>query len=298
MNGDKIYTSSFYGDSTRWFIGTVEDNVDPMKLGRVRVRIRGLHSDSQIDIQTSDLPWAQVAVPTTEGGTSGIGRNPGLLPGAEVFGYFLDGKSSQLPLVLGSIPKIESPSDVQRAFNSKNQRVNASYKSGNVGPGTGVTGERNITSPTSPVSYGAAGSSNAEKAFNFFTVNGFTPQQAAGIVGNLMQESGPELNTSIKAAGSEQSFGIAQWNKAAKRYQLLEEFAKDVGKPWTDLDVQLRFILWELENFSYLGLAQVRSAQTIEEATIAFEEKYERPSAPHRSSRINYAKDIYARMKS
>lgn len=102
-------SSNFYGDDTRFFVGVVEDNDDPLEIGRVRVRCFGVHSPYLNDIQIEDLPWASVLLPATEGGTSGIGRSPnGLLPGTYVFGMFLDGKTSQSPLVFGSIPKVET----------------------------------------------------------------------------------------------------------------------------------------------------------------------------------------------
>ena len=60
-------------------------------------------------LKTEDLPWATVLVPATEGGISGTGRSPnGIQQGAWVFGIFLDGKHSQNPLILGSLPKIET----------------------------------------------------------------------------------------------------------------------------------------------------------------------------------------------
>jgi len=109
----KHLPSAFYGDTTRWFIGVVEEvGTDEPKLGRVRVRIFGIHGD-QSDIDTADLPFAQVLVPTTEPGVSGLGKNPLLHPGAHVFGIFVDGKNSQLPLIIGSIPHIETPTNEQ-----------------------------------------------------------------------------------------------------------------------------------------------------------------------------------------
>ena len=98
----------FYGDDTRWFVGRVISLSDPLELGRVRVRIFGIHSDNLEDIPEGDLPWAQTIVPVTEGGSSGLGNNLGIREQAQVFGIFLDGKNSQLPIVLGSIPKIEN----------------------------------------------------------------------------------------------------------------------------------------------------------------------------------------------
>jgi len=105
----------YYGDSMRWFVGTVANHLDPLKIGRVQVRVHGIHSALETDVPTYDLPWAQVVLPTTEGGTSGIGKNPYLQPGAQVVGFFLDGKGSQNPLVIGTIPHVEITSEIQRS---------------------------------------------------------------------------------------------------------------------------------------------------------------------------------------
>lgn len=104
----------YYGDQTRWFIGDVVDINDPLELGRVRVRIYGLHGD---EIARKDLPWAQIVTPITEGGTTGLGGILGIKENAKAFGIFLDGKNSQLPLVLGSMPKLEETSQGGRTTN-------------------------------------------------------------------------------------------------------------------------------------------------------------------------------------
>ena len=101
----------FYGDDVRWFLGVVEDNRnDPEFLGRVRVRIFGLHNAYLDEVPIEKLPWATVLVPPTYGGVSGIGRSPtGIQQGCWVFGMFLDGNHSQNPIILGTIPKTELP---------------------------------------------------------------------------------------------------------------------------------------------------------------------------------------------
>ena len=68
----KTLHNEFYGDETRWWVGIVESVDDPIRQGRVRVRIYGIHSASAEDIPNSALPWAQVVAPVTQGGTSGI----------------------------------------------------------------------------------------------------------------------------------------------------------------------------------------------------------------------------------
>jgi len=100
----------FYGDNNRWFLGNVVSINDPQQLGRIRVRIHGIHSNNKQDIPDDKLPWAQTVVSITEGGTKGLGNNLGIQVDAMVFGIFLDGKDSQLPLVLGSLPKYEENS--------------------------------------------------------------------------------------------------------------------------------------------------------------------------------------------
>lgn len=99
----------FYGDQVRWFTGLVVDNNDPVQLGRIKVRIYGVHPESTLDVPDEDLPWAQTVTPITEGGTTEWGNPLGVQVGALVFGFFMDGTNSQMPLVLGSLPKYEGP---------------------------------------------------------------------------------------------------------------------------------------------------------------------------------------------
>ena len=92
----------FYGDQVRWFIGEVINvKDDPLKLGRAQVRAFGVYDD----IKDTDLPWAQIVVPITQGIHEGKGQNLGILVGTQVFGIFLDGQNSQLPMIIGSVPK-------------------------------------------------------------------------------------------------------------------------------------------------------------------------------------------------
>ena len=59
---------------TEYFYGIVEDRHDPMMIGRVRVRVHGIHTDDKNAIATPDLPWAQVILPTTATDTHGDQR--------------------------------------------------------------------------------------------------------------------------------------------------------------------------------------------------------------------------------
>jgi Gp5 N-terminal OB domain len=101
-------------DGFIWFQGVVEDRYDPLKLGRVRVRCLGIHTDDLHKIPTESLPWAHVMMPITSASMSGIGQSPtGLVDGTWVFGFFRDGESCQEPVIIGSIPGVPEEKAVQ-----------------------------------------------------------------------------------------------------------------------------------------------------------------------------------------
>lgn len=105
-----------------WFTGLVEDRQDPLKAGRVRVRIVGHHVQDKVILPTTDLPWSLVVLPITASGVNGIGQSAtGLVEGSWVFGYFRDGAFRQEPVVLGSLPGIPFASaDPTLGFNDPN----------------------------------------------------------------------------------------------------------------------------------------------------------------------------------
>lgn len=83
-----------------FFYGIVEDRNDPLQVGRVRVRVHGVHTDDKKLISSADLPWSQVLIPTTSAGLSGFGHGHGLVEGTTVFGMFRDDERQDF-LVLG-----------------------------------------------------------------------------------------------------------------------------------------------------------------------------------------------------
>lgn len=85
------------------YTGCVEDRNDPLKLGRCRVRIVGLHTESKISLPTEDLPWAYPIMPVTSAGTSGIGSAPlGPVEGTWVLITFMD-LDEQMPMMIGTM---------------------------------------------------------------------------------------------------------------------------------------------------------------------------------------------------
>ena len=52
-----MYDNNFLGKNNFiWFNGVVEDRNDPQKLGRLRVRCVGIHTDNKDELPTADLP--------------------------------------------------------------------------------------------------------------------------------------------------------------------------------------------------------------------------------------------------
>ena len=91
-------------DGFHWFIGVVEDRNDPLKVGRVRVRAVGYHTENKTILPTEDLPWATVMTSTESSGMSGLGTTPHFLVlGTHIVGFFRD-VDCQEPVILGALP--------------------------------------------------------------------------------------------------------------------------------------------------------------------------------------------------
>ena len=74
-----------------FYIGVVEDNNDPLKVGRVKVRVAGVHSSDKTILPTEDLPWAILNNPVNSASISGIGESPlGIVTGTWCTVIFLD----------------------------------------------------------------------------------------------------------------------------------------------------------------------------------------------------------------
>jgi len=297
----KIIENKFYGDNTRWWMGVVISTRDPLMISRVQVRIHGIHTGNRADIPDADLPWASIVLPPTEGGVSGIGANSQIEETATVIGIFADGKSSQIPIVLGTIPRYEGPNVF--STNSINQGTTG-Y--GEVGPDGIIEYDLSDITLAELENYnelssiGLTGNNNNEIAFNFFIEAGFTDWQAAGIVGNLSVESGvslggtpPFMNPKAEAGGSERSRGIAQWNPSIGRLQKLQKFASNHSLPWDEMKAQLLYLMYELTTQEFLGLGPLTRSMNVETATTVFKDQFERPAGTGNiTERIDRAKQI------
>jgi hypothetical protein len=170
------------------------------------------------------------------------------------------------------------------------------------------------------------GNDNIEKAFRFFISKGLQDYQAAGILGNLIQESNVNPASNNTAANSssvnpssiipgvtERGGGIAQWEDyrgTPTRWTgpsgLLNYVAgkgdftspQGDGKDWKNLTYQLNFMWGELshefKSNKQAGLDELKKAKNVAEATENFENAYERsnPAYTNMPNRIKQANNV------
>jgi hypothetical protein len=100
-----------------WWFGVIEGRMDPMKLGRLQVRVNGYHTDNIKDIPSDKLFWAMPVQGITSAAMNGIGDSPtGIVEGTHVFGFFYDGHNAQIPVILGSIAGIPGEKRTDKGF--------------------------------------------------------------------------------------------------------------------------------------------------------------------------------------
>jgi len=199
----------FFGlDKSFFFFGKVESRDDPLQLGRVQVRIFGLHPDDTNLVATHDLPWAFPIMPINSAMTSGVGHAPvGVLPGSIVVGFFADGIDRQIPMFFGTM----------------------SGGTGHFGAGgDGATGQPDMTSVPPPANIPVSGSvvqkgTAASKILLSRFGSSMKPHMAAAITGNLAHESGLRAiregssndTTPWPRGTSRKGYGWAQWTDTA-----------------------------------------------------------------------------------
>jgi hypothetical protein len=105
------FKTHFVGkDGFIWWIGQIPDEKSwetQIKNGegawgnRYKVRIMGYHPYDDELLKDEDLPWAQVLMPPGNSGSVHRAETVKLAQGDVVIGFFLDGTSAQIPVILG-----------------------------------------------------------------------------------------------------------------------------------------------------------------------------------------------------
>ncbi|MGM9599441.1 MAG: phage tail tip lysozyme [Faecousia sp.] len=172
------------------------------------------------------------------------------------------------------------------------------------------------------------GLSNQDIIWNFFKNQGFTDAAVAGILGNIEQESGYMPNN-LQSSANDRSgmtdaqfttavdngtisrsefissskfgaapnytygYGLVQWTYSTRKAGFYD-YAKSQGTSIANLTTQLNYILremsWESGLFDYL-----KTATSVSDATVYFQDHYERPGSPQTAKRIAYAEAAFAK---
>ena len=121
---------------------------------------------------------------------------------------------------------------------------------------------------------------------NFFMNKGLTKNQAKGIYGNIMQESGGKHN--IVSRDGHNSYGLAQWTGTRKA----RLFSKYGTNP--TVNQQLEYLWDELNSTEKNALSALRNTTTVADATKVFMQKFERPAnwAANFKNRLKHANSV------
>ena len=121
---------------------------------------------------------------------------------------------------------------------------------------------------------------------NFFMNKGLTKNQAKGIYGNIMQESGGKHN--IVSRDGYNSYGLAQWTGTRKA----RLFSKYGTNP--TVNQQLEYLWDELDSTEKGALDALRNTSTVADATKVFMQKFERPAnwAANFKNRLKHANSV------
>jgi len=149
MENGSLFNPGFLGASFNWWIGQIaddstwRDNIIPGKFEnqdaipgwgyRYKVRIIGLHDQGETEIPSNQLPWAQVMFPITAGGgQTSSSQTPNIRQGNMVFGFFLDEKDQQVPVIMGVLGNNQQTTLATRIGNNRvtNQKPGSLATSG------------------------------------------------------------------------------------------------------------------------------------------------------------------------
>lgn len=124
--------------------------------------------------------------------------------------------------------------------------------------------------------------------FQFLVKSGYTPAGAAGIMGNLQQES--NFNPTESTG---RYFGIMQLGD--DRLENMKAYAKKIGQDYRTIDAQLNWLIYELKEYQSLN----KYLQTTKDPEMAAQEfcaGYERPVTSNPNQMI-YTGDLYPKLK-
>ncbi|CAB4126649.1 Protein Gp5, N-terminal OB-fold domain containing protein [uncultured Caudovirales phage] len=226
-----------------YYTGVCEDRMDPLMLGRCKVRIIGLHTENKTDLPTDDLPWAYPLQPITSAGISGIGHAPvGPVEGSWVVVIFAD-EDKQQPMMIGTIGGIPQE---KNGINGGNGQYGTQELVTGIGTST-VTGPiKNDTTPPAPLTESSrligplanliAKAESGNKGYNAFnrgTANGKIIPAGGNMILTDMQISEIMTLQALPPGNPQRLFAVG-------RYQCIPDTLKEAVKS-LNIDITRKF---------------------------------------------------------
>lgn len=158
---------------------------------------------------------------------------------------------------------------------------------------------------------------NAQKIWDKLLSAGLTPAGAAGLLGNLYAESGlrpdnlqngferklgmsdADYTAAVDCGayegfvGDRAGYGLAQWTYPSRKAALLA-CAKARGRSVGDLDVQLGYLLQELQSLFPAVLKVLRTTDSVREASDCVLLQFERPASVGKVKKFQAVKELRA----
>ena len=239
-----------------------------------------------------DLPSPSLAWRMAEGGLMG-GAFAGLfIGGARLWRYAAEKGRAAHDLPEDGLTAQEREAEISAAVNDLTGDVPIKQLAADLAARPAAPGQplRMSDFDFSPSGNASPRTNRVGYVFGKLLALGWEPHQAAGLVGNFMQESGPALQTRAVGDGGN-AFGMGQWN--GPRMRALQAFAAKQGKDPSDLDTQIAFFDLETRTTEATAAARIKGAKTAREAAAIASEAFWRPGIPHLNRRMAYADTIY-----
>ncbi|QOG30902.1 CHAP domain-containing protein [Enterococcus casseliflavus] len=304
-----IFESSFnsVGDLLRMVSGTLQlwnGNKKIMELTRKGLEFWNSSGVNIGTIGTTDSagnPFPDASTPTPLEDNSLVIRTEGdgkyiLISSKTGYGFTLLGNGKAI---------YRGDLDIQGDLTIKGQKVIPGQNGGpSPGGGTGTGG------------YPPELTTDAEKFawdwWSYALVNGYSPEAAAGILGNIQGEVGASMNPDTEQGGGP-AYGWTQWDGSAypligsptwngREYVQRLIAAAIIKEDYTTSLAQAKLIEWSMFNGQWLGavsptsVAGFKAMTSPEQAAYVFERNYERPAAAH-PEREAWARAWYEKFK-